>query len=64
MWDNLKITGEVGWIAKAILDNSLLVITDGSYMKKLYPNLNSAAFILECTEVQGQGNLWAPLLNT
>ncbi len=50
LWDNLKITGNIGWIAVAIQDNSLLAITDGSYMKELYPNINSAAFVLECTK--------------
>jgi len=50
LWDNLKTTGDIGWIAEAIQDNSLLAVTDGSYMKELYPNINSAAFALECTE--------------
>jgi hypothetical protein len=48
--DNLKTMDNIGWIAEAIQDNSLLAITDGSYMKELYPNINSAAFVLECTK--------------
>jgi hypothetical protein len=49
MWDNLKITGDIGWIAEAIANNTLIAITNGSYMRELYPHLNSAAFVLECT---------------
>jgi hypothetical protein len=55
MWDNLRIKGDTGWIAEAIADNSLLTITDKSYMKELYPNLNSAAFVFVCTK--GWGHL-------
>ena len=53
MWDNLQITGDIGWIAEAIADNTLLAITNGSYMKELYPHLNSAAFVLECAKGRG-----------
>jgi hypothetical protein len=55
LWDNLKITGNIGWIAAAIWENSLLAITNGSNKKELYPNINFAAFVLECTK--GQGHL-------
>ncbi len=46
MWDNLKITGDIGWIAEVIADNTLIAITNGSYMRELYPHLNSAPFVL------------------
>jgi hypothetical protein len=62
MWDNLRITGDTVWIAEAIADNSLLTITDGSYMKELYPNLNSLHSCLNVQKVRGV--LWDPLLNT
>ncbi len=29
-------------------------VTDGSYMKELYPYLNSAAFVLECSKGRGR----------
>ncbi len=54
MWDNLKITGDIGWIAEAIANNTLSAITDGSYMKDLCPHLNLAAFVLECAKGRGQ----------
>jgi hypothetical protein len=55
MWDNLRIMGDTLWIAETTADNSLLTIINGSYTKELYPNLNSAAFVFECTK--GWGHL-------
>jgi hypothetical protein len=40
----------------AIERGSCTVGTDGSYMKSLYPNIHSAAFVLECSS--GCGRLW------
>jgi hypothetical protein len=54
MWDNLQIMGDIGWIAEAIADNTLSAITDGSYMKDLYPHLNLAAFVLESAKGREQ----------
>ena len=56
MWDNLSIRGEVSWLVESIADNSLVVVTNGSYMKEVYPNINLAAFVFECTK--GRGWLW------
>jgi hypothetical protein len=55
MWDNLSITGDLDWIAASIADNSYIAVMDGSYMKELYPYLNSPAFVLEC--FKGRGSL-------
>ncbi len=56
MWDNLTIRGDITWLAESIADYSLVAVTDGSYMKEIYPQLNSTAFIFECTK--GRGCLW------
>ena len=48
MWEDLRLYGDDDWLEKAIADNSLVAVTDGSYIKEQYPNLNSAAFIFEC----------------
>ncbi len=48
--------GGVSWLVESIADNSLVAVTNGSYMKEVYPNINSAAFVFECTK--GQGRLW------
>ncbi len=53
-WDNLSITGDLDWIAASIADNSCVAVTDGSYMKELFPDLNSAAFVLECSKGRGR----------
>ena len=46
MWDGLKLSGEGGddtgaWLSTPIRDNTLVAVTDGSYMKELYPTMNS-----------------------
>ncbi len=56
MWENLTIWGDASWLAEAIADNSLVAVTDGSYMKDVYPHINSAAFIFQCSK--GCGCLW------
>jgi hypothetical protein len=54
LWDNLVVSGDVNWIANSIADNSCVAVMDGSYMKEVYPNLNSAAFIFECSKGRGR----------
>ena len=54
LWDNIQISGNCSWLADAIEDNSLIAVTDGSYMKENYPNLNSAAFVFECSKGRGR----------
>jgi hypothetical protein len=56
VWDNLTIWGEVSWLVELIADNSLVAVTNSSYMKEVYPNINLAAFVFECTK--GRGWLW------
>jgi hypothetical protein len=47
------VTGGTDWIAWAISKNSLVAVTDRSYIKEHHHNLCSAAFVLECTQGQG-----------
>ena len=54
LWDNIQLSGDLNWLAEAIEDNCLVAVTDGSYMKERYPNLNSAAFIFECSKGRGR----------
>jgi hypothetical protein len=56
MWENLQWVGDDNWIAQAIADGSLIAVTGGLYMKDLYPNIHSAALVLECSK--GHGRLW------
>ncbi len=60
LWDNFVIMGDTSWIAESIADNSCMAVTDGSYMKYVYPNLNSAAFVFKCSK--GRGRLMGSLL--
>ncbi len=53
IWEDLKVTGGTDWVAQAIADNSLVAVTDRSYIKEHYPDLCSAAFVLECTQGRG-----------
>jgi hypothetical protein len=55
IWNDLKVTGGTDWVAQANASNSLVAVTDGSYIQEHYPDLCSAAFVLKCT--QGGGNM-------
>ncbi len=54
LWDNLAISGDISWIDESIADNSCVTVMDGSYMKEIYPNLNSEAFVFECSKGRGR----------
>jgi len=48
------VVGKDTWLQEAIADNSLMAVTDGSYIKEQWPDLCSASFILECTKGRGR----------
>jgi hypothetical protein len=50
LWDNMSVSGGTEWIGQSVLDGSLVAVTDGSYIRELYPHLCSAAFVLECSK--------------
>ncbi len=52
--DHLTITGGDYWIHQAIAKGMLVAVTDGSYLRELYPNICSAPFVLECSKGQGR----------
>ena len=62
LWDNLTWVGDDDWLAAAIADGTCVAVTDGSYMKDLYPNIQSAAVVLECT--RSRGRLWCSFSET
>ena len=49
------MVGDNTWLAETITNNTLLAVTDGSFMRKMYPDMSACAFITECT--QGRGKL-------
>jgi len=59
MWESLNLSGDgededSAWLREAIKENTLVAVTDGSYMKELYLDMNSCAFILECSQGRGR----------
>jgi hypothetical protein len=46
MWEDMWLKGDDGWLNAAIRENTLVAVMDGLYMRALYPNMNSCAFIL------------------
>jgi hypothetical protein len=56
MWNNIRWDGDDNWVAESIRQGTCIAVTDGSYMRTLYPDILSAAFVLECT--RGTGRLW------
>jgi hypothetical protein len=50
LWEHMSIERGTDWIVQAIMVGSQVAITDGSYIRQLYPRSCSAAFILECTQ--------------
>ncbi len=54
LWEHMSIEGGTSWIVHTIRDGSLVAVTDGSYIKQIYPNLCLAAFILECSQGSGR----------
>jgi hypothetical protein len=42
----MLVEGGMEWVYEAIQDGSLVAVLDGLYIRQLYPNLCSAAFIL------------------
>jgi len=54
LWDSLKLEGDENWILQSIQAGSIYAVTDGSYLKELYPDICSAAFVLECQQGRGR----------
>jgi hypothetical protein len=50
----MKMLGGTDWLLQAIAGGMLIAVTDGSYICEYYPELCSAAFILECTQGCGR----------
>ncbi len=64
-WGNMLTDGTT-WTSKSITNSTLVAVTDGSYIQELFPNLCSAAFVLECSAGHGRivGSLLESLLIT
>ena len=52
-WQNFWIVGDIDWVLRAIENGSLLTVADGSYIRELFVDICSCAFVLECQEGSG-----------
>lgn len=59
MWKPLRLVGDDDWLIEAIRDGTCVAVTDGSYIRELYPDLCSCALVLECTK--GRGRIFGSL---
>ena len=50
----LKVGRHDNWLEEAIEAGTCVAVTDGSYIKEWYPNICSAAFIMECSKGHGR----------
>ena len=49
LWENLIVDSDGSWLYPSLVQGSLMVCNDGSYMKHLSKTTCSGAFILRCT---------------
>jgi hypothetical protein len=49
LWLSLNFDGNGSWILDSLLNCSLIIIHDGSYMKEISPKINTAATMIYCT---------------
>ena len=54
LWDSLVLVGEDSWLEQSIEAGTCVAVTDGSFIRELYPEMSSAAFILECSQGRGR----------
>ena len=48
IWDSLSLAGNEDWLLETIEEGTCVAVTDGSYIRELFPDVCSAAFVLEC----------------
>ena len=54
IWNNLELIGDENWLINSIQAGTCMAVTDGSYIKELYPIVCSAAIIIKCQEGRGR----------
>jgi hypothetical protein len=54
LWNDMRVVGGTNWLSHAIAGETLVAVTDGSYIREHYPELCSSAFILKCTQGGGR----------
>jgi hypothetical protein len=54
LWEHMAVYGGVEWLEHAISVGTLVAVTDGSYIREIYPYLCSTAFMLKCSKGRGR----------
>ncbi len=49
LWKLLDYYGDGSWILEGMINRSLIIIHDGSYMKEISPLISAAAMMIYCT---------------
>ncbi len=52
LWKLLDYDGDGLWILEGMINRSLIIIHDGSYMKEISPLISSAASMIYCTKAK------------
>ncbi len=59
-WRKIEVIGDESWLIPAIEEGTVLAVADGSYIRELFTDANSCAFVLECQA--GNGRLLGRLI--
>jgi hypothetical protein len=54
LWEHVSMTSGVSWLEESIADSTLVAVTDGSYIRELFQNVCSAAFVFKCSKECGR----------
>jgi hypothetical protein len=49
LWKSLDYDGDGSWILEGMINRSLIIIHDGSYMKEISPLISASAMMIYCT---------------
>ena len=53
-WRKLRSIGQMDWLWESLEAGTVLALADGSYIKELFTDASSCAFVLECQEGRGR----------
>ena len=61
MWEDIENTSsDMRWVVDALVDGTGIMVTDGSYVREMYPDISGAGWILFCTRTGNKisGSFW------
>lgn len=54
MWQSLQLLGDDNWLIDAIWEGTCISVTDRLYIREIFGDMSSCAFVLECTHGRGK----------